>query len=234
MRKCRRLFIMISVCLIMFLSACTGTQVASTDSPQVIVYTNIEVSPSDIERVKKETEHAINSISPILGVKKPSIKIRITEKGICHTSGGVIYLPIWHVQNRKAAIVHEATHIMAKHQNNRFFSEGLAVYFQERFGEDNGFPNFSGVALDDLMRNHQEQYIPIKKLINDNEVFRQVGTKRREIAYIEAGSFMNFLVVKYGEQKLTDLHNSWTLNYKKIYGKSIQELETEWRDLVFM
>ncbi|MGB6010229.1 MAG: hypothetical protein WBI57_03045, partial [Desulfobacterales bacterium] len=146
----------------------------------------------------------------------------------------VVSLPIRFVTSKRAAIVHEVTHIIAKHENNRFFSEGLAVYFQERFGEDHGFPNFSGLPLDDLMRNHKDQFIPITELMNDNEVFRQVGTKRREIAYIEAGSFINFLVVKYGEQKLADLHNSWTLNYKKIYGKNIKELEAEWKNFVFM
>ena len=73
----------------------------------------------------------------------------------------------------------------------------------------------------------------IAKLKSDNIIFGQVETERRRIAYIEAGSFFNFLVVKYGEQKLADLHNSRTLNYKKVYGKEIKELEVEWISYVF-
>ena len=38
---------------------------------------------------------------------------------------------------------------------------------------------------------------------------------------------------KYGEQKLADLHNSRILNYKKVYGKEINELEAEWKSYVF-
>jgi len=201
---------------------------------QITVSTKLkDVSQSDLEEVKREVWKALKSIPPILGIAyKKIIKINIVDYGICNTKGGIVFLPISHVRDKSADIIHEVTHIIAKHENNSFFSEGLAVYFQERFGEYHGFPNFS-VPLDDLVRNHEDQLMYITKLNNDNEIFRQVGTERRKIAYIEAGSFFNFLVVKYGEQKLADLHNSRTLNYKKVYGKEIKELEVEWISYVF-
>ncbi len=108
----------------------------------------------------------------------------------------------------------------------------MATYFQERFGGNPVFPNFSK-PLDDLMRKNKNQYIPITQLIKDNKFFGQVETKQRKLAYLEAGSFISFLVKKYGEQKLADLHNSKTLNYKRIYGKKIYELEAEWKSHVF-
>ena len=201
---------------------------------QITVSTKLkDVSQSDIEGVKREAWKALNSIPPILGIQYKKITIiKIVDYGICNVKGGIVSLPISHVRDKSADIIHEVTHIVAKHENNSFFSEGLAVYFQERFGEYHGFPNFS-VPLDDLVRNHEDQLMDITKLKNDNEIFRQVGTERRRIAYIEAGSFFNFLVVKYGEQKLADLHNSRTLNYKKVYGKEIKELEVEWISYVF-
>ena len=201
---------------------------------QITVSTKLkDISQSDIEGVKREAWKALNSIPPILGIKyKKTTKIKIVDYGICNVNGGIISLPISHVRDRSADIIHEVTHIIAKHENNSFFSEGLAVYFQERFGKYHGFPNFS-VPLDDLVRNYEDQLMYITKLKNDNEIFRQVGTERRRIAYIEAGSFFNFLVVKYGEQKLADLHNSRTINYKKVYGKEIKELEVEWKSYVF-
>jgi hypothetical protein len=52
------------------------------------------------------------------------------------------------------------------------------------------------------------------------------------MAYLEAGSFFNFLVLRYGEQKLAELHNSSFLNYEKVYGEGIDELATEWRSYV--
>jgi len=232
MRNWRGFCIAISLGLTMFFSGCAGAQVADTDTPQVIVNANLDVSQSDIERVKTETEHAVNSICPILGIKKQTITVTITEKGICHTSRGIVYLPIWHIKNKKAAIVHEVTHVVARHSENRFFSEGLAIYFQERFGEDHGFPNFSGVPLDDLVRSNRSRVYGIYMLSNNNDIFTQVGTEQREIAYIQAGSFTNFLVATYGEKKLVELHNSWTLDYRKIYGKDIKELEVEWKGAV--
>lgn len=236
MKNIRMLFFVLTISFALIFSGCVGTQKVGNNDSLVIVKSSVaNVSQADIERVKREGEKTLNLVCPILGIEKNKrIKIQIVKGGICNAYGGVVSLPIRFVSSKRAAIVHEVTHIISKHENNRFFSEGLAVYFQERFGEDNGFPNFSGVPLDDLVRSHKDQLIPITELMNDNEVFRKVGTKRREIAYIESGSFINFLVVKYGEQKLADLHNSWTLNYKKIYGKNNKELEAEWKNFVFM
>jgi hypothetical protein len=189
------------------------------------------VSQADIERVKNEAEKALHNICPILGLQNnKSVKIIIVKGGICNAYGGVISLPIWHVRNKKAAIVHEVTHIIASHGDNRFFSEGLAIYFQERIGEDHGFPNFSGVPLNDLVEVYKEKLFPIYKLSNDNGIFRGVGTEERKIAYIQAGSFFSLLIEKYGEQRLRALHDSQDLNYENVYGKNLIELEEEWRN----
>jgi hypothetical protein len=202
--------------------------------PQITVSTKLnDVSQSDIESVKKETRKALTSIPPILGIEyKKDIQIKIVDYGICNAKRDIMTVPISHVRDKSAAIIHEVTHIIAKHEDNSFFSEGLAVYFQERFGEFHGFPNYS-VPLDDLVRNHKDQLLQIPKLKSHNKIFRQVETERRRIAYIEAGSFINFLVVKYGEQKLAELHNSRSLNYKQVYGKEIEKLEVEWKNYVF-
>jgi len=202
---------------------------------EIRVYTKLEyVNEYDINRVRKEAQKAVNIISSTLEVKrKRKINIKIVDSGICRvTPEGVVLLPIKHVQRKKAAIIHEITHLMAKHKHNRFFCEGLAIYFQEKYGEDNGFPNFAGVPLDDLVRDYQGLLMPIYMLSKNNDIFRQVGTEKRKIAYIEAGSFTNFLVEVYGESKLKALHNSWNLNYKKIYGKDLKGLENEWKEFV--
>ena len=236
MKNNKRNFIFIGICAVLLSLGLVETQkVVANDSPIIVITSLSNVSQSDIERVKREGQKALNAVCPILGIKKKKrIKIKIVEGGICKARNGVVFLPIRFVTSKRAAIVHEVTHIVAKHQNNRFFSEGLAVYFQERFGEDNGFPNFSGRHLDDLVRSHEDQLMTITNLAKNNEIFRQVGTQQRRIAYIQAGSFINFLVEAYSEQKLADLHNSWTLNYKKIYGKDIEELEVEWKKFIFM
>jgi len=70
--------------------------------------------------------------------------------------------------------------------------------------------------------------------MSDNEIFTLLGTNIRRIAYIEAGSFINFLIEKYGEYRLGILNNSNTLDYVKVYGKKLNELEEEWKKYVLM
>ena len=225
-RNYKRLLTIILVVSGALLLGCAVKQGLLTDEGKVTVTTNLSsVSQADIDRVRSEAEKALQNICPILGVQNnKSVNIRIVQGGICNAYGGVISVPIWHVRNKKAAIVHEVTHIIAKHSENRFFSEGLAVYFQERFGEDKGFPNFAGVPLNDLVKKYKDQLMPISQLADNNEIFRQVGTEKRKIAYIEAGSFLNYLVEEYGEQKLKELHDSWSLNYKSIYSKDLNHV----------
>jgi hypothetical protein len=223
----------ILLCLIILISIWAGMKVKRTDAPQVIVNTGLDIAPSDLERVKNEAERAVSSICPILGVQKKMIRISIIEQGICHTLDGIIYLPMWHVQNKKAAIVPLVLNVLAQKSENRFFSGGLGVYFQDRFGEDNGFPNFSGAPLDDLVRTNQSRLFGIHELANNNHIFRQVGTRERIIAFIQAGAFIQYLVETYGEKKLVDLYHSSTLDYREIYGKDIKELGVEWEKSVF-
>jgi hypothetical protein len=224
------------VAFLFFVATVTSVIFYSDDSQesQIRVTTKLnDVSRSEIEDIKTQVRKALISIPPILGIEyDKTTKIQIVDYGICNTIGDVIFVPIFHVRDRSAAIIHEVTHIIAKHENNSFFSEGLAVYFQERFGDFNVFPNYS-VPLDDLVRNYKSQLMSFAKLKSNKMIFGQIGTERRRIAYIEAGSFINFLIEKYGEKKLADLHNSKSLNYKEVYGKEIEKLEIEWKVYVF-
>jgi hypothetical protein len=208
----------------------------SDDQPdsQITVSTELNnISSVDIEGIKKEVQVALNSIPQILGIKYwDNTKIEIVDKEICYADGGIVSLSISHIRDKSAPIIHEVAHILTRHKYNSFFTEGLAVYFQERFGGSIGFPNFSA-PLDELVRNHKDKLLHLSQLNNENWIFEQVGTVHRRLAYLEAGSFFNFLVEKYGEQKLADLHNSKTLDFKKVYGKKIKELEVEWKSYLF-
>ena len=235
MKSSIKLFSIAPLLLGILFFGCVSTQKVPTKGSQITVSTSLDnVSQADIDRVKKEAEVALNNVCPLLGIKRNKrIKIRIVKGGICNAYGGIVSLPLWRVQNKTAVVVHEVTHIVAKHSDNRFFSEGLAVYFQQRFGEDRGFPDFGG-PLHILVNSYIEskQFIPLSNLQYNNDIFRAVGTHNRKIAYAQAGSFFGFLLEKYGEQKLSTLHNSWSLNYKKVYGKSMKELEAEWKGFI--
>jgi hypothetical protein len=201
--------------------------------PQIIISTELtDVSQSDMDEVRKEVQTALHTVLPILKIKnRDRTEIKIIDSGICNASGGVVSMPLSHIRDRSAAVIHEITHTVASHGDNSFFSEGLAVYFQDRFGHDAGFPNYS-VPLDDLVRDYQGKLKGITELMDDNEIFSRVGTEERRIAYLEAGSFIRFLVAEYGEEKLIALNDSRFLDYEKVYGKKTDALESEWRNYV--
>ena len=191
-----------------------------------------DVAEADIDMVQKEAAKALRFIPAILNIEDKRIQeIRIVDSGICYESGGVIFLPGDHIRDKRAAIIHEITHALAKHGDNSFFTEGLAVYFQDRFGGGNSFPNYA-VPLDQLVRVYKGRLVPIVELMQDNAVFSRLESEERLIAYIEAGSFIGFLVNTYGEEKLAELHNSPSLDYKTVYGRDIEELAAQWRSYV--
>jgi hypothetical protein len=213
---------------------------ADTDSiqdSQIIISTRLkDVSESDIARVRKEAVKGLESIPPVLGFEyKKKIKIEIVADGICRTTpdGHLILLPIWHIQNRRAAIIHEVSHaIVRRHEDNSFFSEGLAEFFQAEFGEDIAGAAYHEeplyLSLDDLVIKHRDNLISLSSLKNNNDFFMPIDPGKRKLPYIEAGSFITFLYEVHGGQKLQGLYNTRTLNYEKIYGKKFTELEAEW------
>lgn len=215
-----------------------------TQNSQIIISTKLEnVTQDDIERVKKEAEIALDSIPALLGIEryKRDIKIKIMKKGPCRTTRDkIVLLGVWFVQNKRAPIVHEVAHVIAdKHKWNKFFNEGLAEFLQDRFGEDAGGITYYNepqhLSLDDLVTKYKDSLISLYYLKHNNGVFRlRNKSANRKIAYIEAASFIKFLYEKYGEHKLRDIYHSRNLDYEKVYGKSIQELESDWLNYVFI
>jgi len=211
------------------------------EDSQIKIKTTLRgVTESDIGRVRKEAGKGLHAIPLILGFEfKEKIIIEIVDNGICRTTPDehIIFLPLWHIKNRRAAIIHEVSHaIVRRHENSSFFSEGLAEFFQVKFGEDTAGAAYYGeplhLSLDDLVIKHRDNLIPLADLKNNNDVYLPIDQEKRKLAYIEAGSFVNFLYEIHGERKLQDLYGSETLNYERVYGKNVEELEVEWLKFV--
>lgn len=228
--------------LALFFPACAKvppiTAGKSGQDSQIVIATRFtDISAADIARVRKEAEKGLHTVPRLLGiVYTKKIKITIIEKGICRTTEGrnFILLPIWHIKNKRAAIIHEISHVIATtHENNSFFSEGLAVFLQYKFGEDRSALEFynepPGFSLHDLVRKYQDTRIRLSDLKNNNAIFKNMDEPlTRKLAYTEAGSFITFLYDVYGAGKLRDLYAGRPLNYKRVYGKNFRALETEW------
>lgn len=138
---------------------------------------------------------------------------------------GSMEMPLRRVRDNTGALLHEIVHIYAPN-NNRFLAEGLAVYLHTKLAGNPAFPNFGG----DLRRLAVRSLSGLKSLeaLNGVRTPRPLSTVMdEETAYILAGSFVGFLIEKYGLAPFRGLYE--TENYQKVYGKSLETLEKEWR-----
>jgi len=138
---------------------------------------------------------------------------------------GLVEMPLRGVRNSDGALLHEIVHIYAPN-DNRFLAEGLAVYAHQKLAGNRAFPNF-GRALDGEARGRLSAIESIEGL-NGVRTPTPLGTVLREQdAYVLAGSFVGFLIERYGLEDFRKLYESGS--YEGAYGKSLGALEKEWR-----
>lgn len=138
---------------------------------------------------------------------------------------GFIEMPSRRFQDNTGALLHEIVHIYAPHQN-RFLAEGLAVYLHAKLAGNPAFPNFG----EDLRRLAARDLPGAESLnaLNAVRTPRPLGTVLDEkTAYVLAGSFVGFLVERYGLAQFRSLYE--TESYETAYGKPFAALEREWR-----
>ncbi len=146
---------------------------------------------------------------------------------------------IFRARNRgNPAIMHEMTHVFAPNAN-RMLAEGLATHAHAHLKGAEAYPNF-GRDLHDAARDLAEK--------TDLSVFDALETPNRltpegfeqNEAYLVAGSFVRFLIEKYGMDKFRRLYaltplESWQRfagdpdRWEGVYGKGLKVLEAEWK-----
>lgn len=138
---------------------------------------------------------------------------------------GFMEMPVRGVRENTGALLHEIVHIYAPN-HNRFLAEGLAVYLHTKLAGNPAFPNFG----EDLRRLAGYSLAGVESLdaLNSVRTPRPLGTIMEEkTAYILAGSFVGFVIERYGLALFRSLYE--TENYAKVYGKPLGTLEKEWR-----
>ncbi len=121
------------------------------------------------------------------------------------------------------------------------FNEGMAVYMSQKLGAK-PLVNMRGSDLTVHERTRQIKtsgdWIPLEKLLT----FTEIGSEesRPEIAYAEAGSFVQFLVDQYGREKFLEAYReTWPAGegdaleenrkaLQRVYQHSLTELEAQW------
>jgi hypothetical protein len=138
---------------------------------------------------------------------------------------GFLEMPLRRVRDNSAALLHEIVHIYAPN-DNRFLAEGLAVYLHARLAGNHAFPNF-GESLRPAAARSLSGVLSLEAL-NAVRTPRPLSTvMNEETAYILAGSFVGYLIEKYGLAEFRRLYE--TGNYQSVYGKPLASLESEWR-----
>lgn len=138
---------------------------------------------------------------------------------------GFMEMPLRRVRDNTGALLHEIVHIYAPH-SNRFLAEGLAVYLHAKLGGNPAFPNF-GEDLHRFAVRSLSGAVSLESL-NGVRTPRPLSTVMDEqTAYVLAGSFVGFLIERYDLPLFRNLYE--TGDYEKIYGKSLDILEREWR-----
>jgi hypothetical protein len=117
---------------------------------------------------------------------------------------------------------HEIMHVMAAAawgaRPQTWLNEGLAVYADDRW---------HGYELHDLNKylRQEKKLIPLKKLIGN---FRGHPNL---VSYPQAGSFVKYLYEQYGVEKIRELWKKGAVkDFKRVLGKDLAALETEWHD----
>ncbi|MBN6885644.1 hypothetical protein ACUXCC_001594 [Cytobacillus horneckiae] len=200
---------------------------------------------NDIASVEKEVLEAYDIIHQKLQVDDVSpltIKI-IVEKdrsATCYKNN----MNEMTISENNDLVVHKLTHILLGYglnfdaSNGYLTQEGFAIYMESKYGKQS-FPNF-GISEHKMMKYliDSNKEIPLSELIDgqyDGSLFRpfmmkQEGLTLQWISFIQAGSFITYLINTYGLIKFESIYNSRYLarRMEEVYGKDMNELEQDW------
>lgn len=166
------------------------------------------------------------------------VTLRVRRNGVArHLPPATIVIPSRLVSEARAITAHELTHLLTQGWANGLLKEGLAVYAQDKLGEQAGWPN-DGRSVHRVAEKAVAAPKPMVRGPGDaNRVLstRNPGrTALRRAAYAVAGSWVTWLIEeKFGgdvSRFMATLYG--TGSYTAALGQPFQPLRTEWRAFV--
>jgi hypothetical protein len=157
-----------------------------------------------------------------------------------HPADGYADPPAVTVHSIKPWENHEVVHLLTYliGPSTDFFGEGFAVAMEVDPASHNFTPTHNGIAVHDLARNYQRAgQLPHATDIVTSDAFQHSGISS-SVTYAAAGSFMEYLVEKYGISKSLDLFRSMSrevafsvidARFRQIYGISLAQADSDWR-----
>lgn len=122
------------------------------------------------------------------------------------------------------------THLLTPQHSDWVF-EGLAVYVNDKWGGEGGFPNY-GEDVDPLARYYLDR-TDILARIGDETYYPSRADLRTSVGegfYILSGSFVKYLVEKTGIEKFLQIYNAPNMpeGLKTVTHKPLEEWKIEW------
>ncbi|SHJ31929.1 hypothetical protein SAMN05444401_2735 [Clostridium amylolyticum] len=215
-----------------------------------ITAVNVELSENLINETRKKAQQAVLDVVKYFDFDTiDDYSVHVRENGIGYSSGNITMLNKWMLESNHALIVHELTHVLCNSNTSmsagsKFFTEGIAVLMQEKYGDkavepfiDGSTKEFARVSVEDSIDLIKVNYTSLQQLIdNDGEFYEGLDKNltaekkiKRKNAYIQAGTFFIFLDKVYGREKIKKLYySSEKLDFKGAFGKELDELEKEY------
>lgn len=229
----RHIVVLTAILSCLLISGCSLSSAVVKRPNFIVEYAG--VTGVEAQELADQAERTGRKVADFLGVSLSGpIRIRIdpNQEIPFATKEGAILLPPDRIYRKQSAVTHEITHVIARSAGrpDRFLDEGLGVYMQERFGEDPSYPNF-GRNLHRLtleVAGGVGGLIPLTKVESARQASK-IGPER-QLAYLEEGSFVKYLIEQYGIQRFMAMYRGQTSGWT--YGKSLTELEQEWKDFL--
>jgi hypothetical protein len=187
-----------------------------------------------LEDFRIRVDDGIEDVSSYLRSAPPSgLQVYLSDRPslpIAYRDGAAILIPADRLPDR-TAIVHELTHIIAgagQHPGG-ILDEGLAVYLQSKFGGpgDRSFPTGGRNLHEETVRMTARcrRRLPLAMTIEIRRKFDRGPA--RTLAYLESGSFVQFLIDGQGLDALMRVYHG-TTSWAEAYGCGMEMLETLW------
>lgn len=203
-----------------------------------IRYNKETIDSLSIEEIAKNHESALSFIFDLFSELEPSKERQLITyfsdydeklfytnhwgKGLAAGRAGVFSI-YDKTTNDYALAVHELTHILFNSNWKRqssFLNEGIAMYAEAVSIKSNESNRITNNFLE------KGTLLPLAKLTE-----LQIGADKEytQMGYAAAGSFIEFLITKYGQKSFLNLWKSGE-QWQLIYGKDLTILEKEWHN----
>ncbi len=204
------------------------------------IYDPMEFSQWDVEEFSREAEQRCEKLKVFLDVvRKEPIDVHVRSgQGISttvsHKNKAMDLFYLKPIKGVEAPIVHETAHIFLD-SPNPVLREGLATAMEERFGTLWTHPTY-GLSLVEWMKGLEcaERIAGLAEL--EKTDWREGAWEANPIAYVESGSFVAFLMEKFGQEEVGKAIK-WTQRFRPTnlervcevrFNSRLKDLEKEW------